>query len=125
FFFLLRRHFIFGGSQAANLSVGIDKLATELLKFTKLDDFAFRFVDRSGRGQRFGDALAGPFLRESEVWTMAGLAGLNASAGRLATPARRARHRTRAEITKLADLPQDLLAALLEIGKAKGHIVAS
>jgi hypothetical protein len=56
---------------------------------------------------------------------MDGLAGLMASAARLATPARRACHRTRAKITKLGDLTQDLLAALLEIGKAKGHIVAS
>jgi hypothetical protein len=56
---------------------------------------------------------------------MAGLAGLMTAAARFATSAGRARNRTRAKIAELGDLPHDLLAALLDIGKGKGHLVAS
>ena len=56
---------------------------------------------------------------------MAGLAGLMTAAARLATLAGRAGNRTRAKIAKLGDLLHDLVAALLEIGKGKEHIVAS
>jgi hypothetical protein len=113
------------GSQAANLSVGLDKLTTELVKSAKLGDFAFGFVDRGGRRQRFGDALAGDLVSEPEVRAMAGLAGLMTAAARLATSAGRARNRTRTKIAELSDLLHDIFPALLEISKGEGHVVAS
>ena len=56
---------------------------------------------------------------------MAGPAGLMAAAPWLPTSAGGARQRTRAKIDELSDLLRNLLAALLEIGKGKGHVWAS
>ena len=52
---------------------------------------------------------------------MAGLAGLMTAARRFATSAGGGRNGTGAKIAELGNLLDDLLTALLEIGKGKGH----
>jgi hypothetical protein len=92
-----------------------------LLKFTELSDFTLGLVNGSWSGQRLRDALAAYLVRESQVGTMAWLARLMAAARWLATSAGGARNGPSAKIAELGHLLDDILTALLEIGKGKGH----
>jgi hypothetical protein len=97
----------------ADLGVGLDELATELLEFAELRHFPLGLVDRGGSRQGLGDRFTVHFIGEPEIGTVAGLSGLMASTIRLATAARGARNGTGTKVAELRNLLSDCLPTLL------------
>jgi len=120
-FSLVRLWFVLGGPQAADLGIGLHKFTTELLKLAELRHLAFGLVNRGGSGQRFRDGLGVHLVGEPQIRAVGRLAGLMATATRLATSAGSTGDGTSAQISEFCNPLRDRHTSLLQFGKGMGH----
>ena len=102
-FFQLRFCPLIERPQTADLRVGSQKLASELLEFPELFHFSLGFLDRRRGGQRFRDGLPIDLIGEPEIGAVTGLTGLMAVTLWLTAATRGARNAAGAKVAELCD----------------------
>ena len=102
--FFRRREGIFYRPQTADLRIDLDEGAAQLAVALKLSDLTFRLALRGQVGKALCDGLAARLKRKARVRCVARVALTVAVAARIAATAAGTSDGTRAEITELTDL---------------------